>query len=1539
MKMCRIKKIISGFVVMALLMQSLPVYALEEEQYIPVEADPEPETGEDSFGEADPGREAGEDSFGEADPGREAGEDSLGEADPEPEAGEDSYEERDPEPEAGESSLKEADLCREADRDSAAGYFDDGWMSDGLKAPDVDEFLSGRKGYSLSVSADLAGDTYYNSMDLGYITPVRDQADSNLCWAFSASAAMEANAAKNGHTMGRTYYSPDALGYYFFNRVTDPLALTEGVQVRRTRSGKKNYYDNGGNIFNTVFELMQWMGPVSESAAPFTGEPNEYPETVDYAYGMDEVHLQSAVWTASSSRLAIKQMVREYGAAAISLAMDGAKSVSYNGAVVKTLYNDSRLEPNHAVAIVGWDDSIPPEAFRGARVSSERPSESGAWICKNSYSEDGIFYLSYEDSSISEGSKYNKAIAYQVEAAGNYDHNYGYDGGIGTNRAGRTGVIYGASVYKAAANGSESGAESISAVSFGTNTAGVTYDISIYTGVNYGSKNPVSGVLMEEKKADIPLAYPGFYTVKLDEPVYVDEGDYFSVVVKLTAPAASSPVNLMYDDLYGGSTWVYSNPNAEGYRSFMSKNGEDWDDTATDNLNSYYDQEGSHNPSEGYVRIRAYTDDTEVRGQIAIESDMVALTPGQIYTGEQITPDPQVYYGATRLKKDRDYTVSYGANKTVGKGTGTLTVRGNGRYITKTAIVRTFDIKKRSIADPGIEIFGLEDLTYTGQDLRPVSLSFNGMPLREDHDYVIKYRKNNSVGTVTAQIRGKGSFTGARKVSFNVEKRDIADENITVKPIKDMDYKGVLLTPQITVINGYDHKAVLKEGQDYTLEYYDNLAPGTARVLILGKGSYSGFRYVSFNINGADLSKATMSKISDCTYTGDAIAPEVEVYYGSKKLTESVDYEITYANNINVGTAVISIAGRKGTIYAGTGLTKTFNIKPAAISNATLENFGDVAYKTGVRYYTQNESQTGTNGLKLRLPGGNYASPSEYVISYENNYCTGSNTTAVMTIKATGENLTGSLSKTFNILSGADVVLSDYTDSRIKVTGFSSSREYIYDASDHRENADNSVKPAVTVSYKGQTLKEGEDYILTYHDNNAIGRAYLTIEAVSGSGYVGSRTEYFEIIGKPIFVTALGVADNDFYSVGPEDCVYNGAPQRPEILVYERILKDKKDKDDKKQGVKRLVEGRDYTLKYSRNVDAGEARAVLTGIGEYSGSYTFGFHIFPADISKVDHTFVWPVSYTGQQICPQLYLTNAGGYLMDGVDYELTYGENINAGKGTITFTAKDLPPEDLKAGLEPNYIGQLTVPFTIKPRALSDGCIRVAGIDGIRYSGERVVPDMSLILNCGFGDIVVPESEYNVTYASNETAGTGRFMAKARSAGDGGTGNFTGMRRGTFNIAGITLNDISGYEAVYTGRKASLTIPVIRTETGVLVDRQDYTIKTDKRKDAGDGVFTITGKGGYKGSVAYGSYRILPKEIASDQITFKNIKSGVYTSPANPVRQQSTMKVMAGGKRLVKGRDYVITYYNNRAPGMATMVVALVNNYSGSASVQFEIN
>ena len=67
----------------------------------------------------------------------------------------------------------------------------------------------------------------------------------------------------------------------------------------------------------------------------------------------------------------------------------------------------------------------------------------------------------------------------------------------------------------------------------------------------------------------------------------------------------------------------------------------------------------------------------------------------------------------------------------------------------------------------------------------------------------------------------------------------------------------------------------------------------------------------------------TIADIADQICTGSEIKPAVSIKDGETDLTEGVDYDLAYSNNINVGTATVTITGKDG--YAGTG-TKEFVI-------------------------------------------------------------------------------------------------------------------------------------------------------------------------------------------------------------------------------------------------------------------------------------------------------------------------------------------------------------------------------------------------------------------------------------------------------------------------------------------------------------------------------------------------------------------------------------------------------------------------------------
>ena len=135
-------------------------------------------------------------------------------------------------------------------------------------------------------------------------------------------------------------------------------------------------------------------------------------------------------------------------------------------------------------------------------------------------------------------------------------------------------------------------------------------------------------------------------------------------------------------------------------------------------------------------------------------------------------------------------------------------------------------------------------------------------------------------------------------------------------------YDGKTKTPSVTVkVNG----KTLKKDTDYTVSYSNNTKVGTATVKITGKGNYTGSVSKTYNIKN-NFKKATISGISNKSYTGKNITQSFTVKYNGKTLKKGTDYTVSYLSNKNIGTATVKVTG-KGS-YAGT-ITKTFKINPA----------------------------------------------------------------------------------------------------------------------------------------------------------------------------------------------------------------------------------------------------------------------------------------------------------------------------------------------------------------------------------------------------------------------------------------------------------------------------------------------------------------------------------------------------------------------------------------------------------------------------------
>lgn len=432
--------------------------------------------------------------------------------------------------------------------------------------------------------------------------------------------------------------------------------------------------------------------------------------------------------------------------------------------------------------------------------------------------------------------------------------------------------------------------------------------------------------------------------------------------------------------------------------------------------------------------------------------------------------------GGVSVVSSNTSVVSYNGASLVAQTAGTAD-------ITVTSGGQTYGQIRVTVTQPTIAnatISAIPDQNYTGYAITPtVTVTLGGSTLVLNRDYNLTYTNNTNVGTAVVTVNGLGNYAGSSKTaSFRIVTPSVA--NATITTIPDQTYTGYAICPSLTV---YSNNGWLREGTDYTVSYTNNVNIGTATVVIRGIGRYSGTKTVNFRITGPNLSNATITAIPDQLYTGYDIKPSLTVAVNNVTLIQNVDYNVSYSNNRNAGTATVTITGRGN--YTGTRTT-TFRILSKNISNAVIGSIDTQRY-TGRDICPSVTVQIGSTVLVKNV---------DYTLSYQDNRSPG---TASVTITGMGT-CTGSRTVTFKIaqpsLSSASV--------KVSATPTYNGEEKM---------------PRVTVKLYGETLEEEEDYEVDYRNNVKPGKATVVIYGLGD--YSGSKKASFVILpGKPGWISA-----------------------------------------------------------------------------------------------------------------------------------------------------------------------------------------------------------------------------------------------------------------------------------------------------------------------------------------------------------------------------------------------------------------------------------
>lgn len=281
---------------------------------------------------------------------------------------------------------------------------------------------------------------------------------------------------------------------------------------------------------------------------------------------------------------------------------------------------------------------------------------------------------------------------------------------------------------------------------------------------------------------------------------------------------------------------------------------------------------------------------------------------------------------------------------------------------------KEFEVVARELTEENVT-FG-ENLVYTGNELtQTVTVTVGGKELTKDTDYTVTGLTGTEPGSYPVTVAGTGNYTGEVTKSFTISKAQISSAAITYDA-GPYGYTGEEWKPEVAVSF---NDAALTADTDYTVSYENNINAGTAKIIITGIGDhFTGSTEKTFTINSAEISGCTFAPIADVTYNTNAHTPEVTVAISGRTLEADKDYTVSYASNVNAGTATVTVTGKGN--FTGSANT-TFTIAKADL-NLSVYTISSLCTETEVKtstlpsnFFLADETETGFS-IALTAAGG-----------------------------------------------------------------------------------------------------------------------------------------------------------------------------------------------------------------------------------------------------------------------------------------------------------------------------------------------------------------------------------------------------------------------------------------------------------------------------------------------------------------------------------------------------------------------------------------
>ena len=826
---------------------------------------------------------------------------------------------------------------------------------------------------------------------------IRNQQDTNLCWAFATLSSLETNLALYNYNRG---INTDKI-YDFSERHMEYATSKTFANNTKNPLGYNREVGSGGSYQIAQSYLTNGSGAILESDMPFENNEN----TIDISE-IQNKKVSSQVYdtisfpdyqTATRKEKTkimnqIKEHIQNYGGVQASLHGNSSNISSfscYNNSTGAKYCNNTDLHPiDHAISIIGWDDNYSVDNF----AESNRPSSNGAWIARNSwgdkieytllevkqlifniyknqeigkdwtsaedvpdsliesngftidgdiayvpYGDNGFIYVSYEDINISK----NMFGIVKASDTISYDNIYQYDyyfPGMQLNAPTQT--IFLANIF----DKKSSETEYLTQISL---YAPETYTCKVYVNPNGTSfsKNNLQQISL--KTGETETFSTGYHTLEFAKPIEINSNS-FSVVVKIQSTNQNSVKVSLETKIPGISTW--DSVTTEKEKCFYSF-GNGLDSAEWVDIGTLHDANPSF--SNGDSTIKAFTtnelDDGSLKSiEIITPPNKTSYFEGENFdsTGMVVQANYNSKTNPSSILDSSSYNITNGTNLKASQSSVTISYQD--KTATQPITVKENNIIELKIKTPPTKTEYKEGENFDKTGMVVEATYANGTT-KEISDYTITNGNNLKPEQKEIIINYQDKTITQ---SIQVTSNPLIEIHVSKEPNKTSYVVGQNFDKTGMIITGIYEDGSEYEIIDYTIENGSNLSIGQTSVTISfdGKTTTQSISVEEKRITGIQVNKAP-SKTKYIQYKED-----LDLTGGSIL----VSYNDNSSEEINLTSDEISITGFDNTTLGKKTITinyetysTSFDIEIVEEITAVNSNFDNINYKvTNAKYYT-----------------------------------------------------------------------------------------------------------------------------------------------------------------------------------------------------------------------------------------------------------------------------------------------------------------------------------------------------------------------------------------------------------------------------------------------------------------------------------------------------------------------------------------------------------------------------------------------------------